>query len=171
MLTKHVFVAASLVSAVSAQAQPSTVPGATCTGTGPEVGITIQGLKDRRGLIIVELYPANDEDFLADDVKLLAAHKPFRRVERAVPGTGEVTTCIRAASPGRFALVVLHDRNADRRFALTVDGVGLGGNPRLRLARPRASEATISVPPTGIETTIRLNYWRGLGMRPVEGSR
>lgn len=157
--------------AAAAEQLPGT-SGASCGagGTGPEISVSIEGFKDRRGLVRVELYPANDVDFLADDAVLIAAHKPFRRIEQRVPSSGPVAVCIRASSAGPVALVVLHDRNADRRFAVLVDGVGFGGNPRLRWARPRAADAEIVVPSQGTRVRIDLNYWRGLGMRPAQVS-
>ena len=34
---------------------------------GPALLIVVHGLKDRDGILRAELYPANDQDFLADD--------------------------------------------------------------------------------------------------------
>src|SRR5689334_20217620 len=79
---------------------------------GPAFLVDVIGLKDRRGLLKLELYPANDEDFLEDDNILLNAGKTFRRVEIAVPPAGPVELCIRAPAAGLYALSLLHDRDA-----------------------------------------------------------
>lgn len=135
---------------------------------GPAFLVEVKGLKDRQGRLKLELYPANDADFLADDNVLVADGKPFRRVEAPVPA-GPVQLCIRAPAPGTYALSLLHDRDANRRFALSVDGVGFSGNPRLGWSKPRASaaSATVGIGPTRI--TIIVNYRRGLlSIGPME---
>lgn len=135
---------------------------------GPAFLVEVKGLKDRQGQLKLELYPANDADFLADDNVLVAAGKPFRRVEVPVP-TGPVQLCIRAPAPGTYALSLLHDRDANHRFALSVDGVGFSGNPRLGWAKPHASAASAAVGGAPTHITIIVNYRRGLlSIGPVE---
>jgi uncharacterized protein (DUF2141 family) len=129
---------------------------------GPAYLVEVMGLKDRKGRLKLELYPANDADFLADDNILVAAGKAFRRVEVDVPPSGPVQLCIRAPAPGAYALSLLHDRDANRRFALSVDGVGFAGNPRLGLAKPRAATASAVVGASPTHITILVNYRRGL---------
>lgn len=129
---------------------------------GPAFRIDVIGLKDRKGRIRVELYPANDRDFLADDNLLIAAGKAFARVERPVPQSGPVELCIRAPAPGTYALSLLHDRDGNRKFGLSTDGVGFPGDPRLGLGKPRAAQASAEVG-TGVRRlTVRMNYRRGL---------
>lgn len=133
--------------------------------TGPSFIIDVVGLKDRQGLLKVELYPANDDDFLADDNKLIAAGKVFRRVRIAVPKTGPVRMCIRAPSAGTWALSFLHDRDGDGRFnkSMNGDGVGFPGNPTsLGPFKPglKWGRAVAHNGPTPI--TVRLLYRNGL---------
>ncbi|MDO7835577.1 DUF2141 domain-containing protein [Sphingobium sp. HBC34] len=136
---------------------------------GPAYWVEVQGLKDRRGRLKLELYPANDVDFLADDNILVAAGKAFRRVEVPVPPAGPVELCIRAPAPGVYALSLLHDRDANRRFAVSVDGIGFAGNPRLGWAKPSAATASAPVGNDPAHIRIILNYRRGLlSVGPVE---
>ena len=79
--------------------------------SGPSFIVTATGLKDRGGTMKVELYPANDRDFLQDDNILINTGKAFRRVVIDVPSTGPVQLCIRAPGPGTWALSLLHDRD------------------------------------------------------------
>ncbi|HWI87042.1 MAG TPA: DUF2141 domain-containing protein [Sphingomonas sp.] len=145
-----------------------TAAGACLGGeAASEIRVNVDGLKDRRGALRLELYPDNDKDFLADDTVLLAAGKTFARVDRDVPPAGEVGLCIRAPGAGRYALSLLHDRNGDHRFEATVDGVGFAGNPRLGWSRPHASAASVIVGDRPVQITIRLNYLQGLSMRPI----
>ncbi|HEX7876606.1 MAG TPA: DUF2141 domain-containing protein [Sphingobium sp.] len=129
---------------------------------GPAYLVEVKGLKDRHGLLKLELYPASDADFLADDNVLVAAGKPFGRVEAPVPSAGPVQLCIRAPAPGVYALSLLHDRDANHKFALSVDGVGFAGNPRIGWSKPRAAAASAAVGPSPTRVTIIVNYRRGL---------
>ncbi|HEX8057155.1 MAG TPA: DUF2141 domain-containing protein [Novosphingobium sp.] len=129
---------------------------------GPALLVEIDGLKDRRGRIKLELYPANDDDFLQDDNLLVSAGKTFRRVEAPVPASGAVELCIRAPSPGTYALSVLHDRDSNRRFSLSIDGIGFGGNPKLGWSKPKAAAASVRVGPSPTPLRVVMNYRRGL---------
>ncbi|MEC3948688.1 DUF2141 domain-containing protein [Sphingobium sp. HWE2-09] len=124
--------------------------------------VDVTGLKDRKGRLKLELYPANDADFLADDNVLVAAGKAFARVETGVPATGPVSLCIRAPGPGTYALTVLHDRDSNRRFAVSTDGIGFAGNPRLGLSKPSAAAASAPVGEGPTHLSIRMNYRKGL---------
>jgi uncharacterized protein (DUF2141 family) len=153
---------------VNAQVSPSPRLG-TLEGhcrpneSGPAFILTIVGLKDRTGLMKVELYPANDDDFLNDDSILINEGKTFRRVEIPVPPVGNVQMCIRAPKAGAYGLSLLHDRDSNRKLGLSVDGVGFPGNPTsLGPSKPRIAigRAVVGNGPTPL--TIRLLYRRGL---------
>lgn len=67
--------------------------------SGPAFIVNVQGLKDRRGKLKLEVYPANNSDFLADDNILVSAGKTFRRVEDTIPASGPVELCVRVPPP------------------------------------------------------------------------
>lgn len=143
---------------------------------GPSFLLDIVGLKDRKGRLKAEVYPANDRDFLADDNILISQGKTFRRVEVPVPATGAVPAevavqlCVRLPAPGRYAVSVLHDRDGNRKFGLSVDGVGFGGNPKLGMSKPKAETATIDAGHGPTRHRIMMNYRRGLlSFGPVGG--
>lgn len=137
---------------------------------GPAFVVTLAGLKDRAGLARVELYPANDADFLADDNVLIGHGKVFRRAEIKVPQSGPVELCIRAPAPGAYALLVLHDRDGNRKFGLSVDGIGFPGDPRLGWSKPKAAQATARAGEGITHVTVRMNYRRGLlSFGPIRG--
>lgn len=137
---------------------------------GPSLIVEVIGLKDRRGWLKLELYPANDEDFLADDNVLLNAGKTFRRVETPVPRSGPVELCIRAPSSGAFAISLLHDRDGNRKFGLSVDGIAFGGNPKLGWSKPRAASASVRIGDGPTRTRLILNYRKGLAsFGPIGG--
>jgi uncharacterized protein (DUF2141 family) len=135
---------------------------------GPAFLVHVEGLKDRQGRLRAELYPPREGDFLADDNILVAAGKTFARVDMAPPASGPVILCIRVPGAGAYTLSLLHDRNANRKFDLSTDGIGFSGNPRLGWSKPSAASATIAAGAALTPITIRLNYRRGLGLRPLE---
>ena len=128
---------------------------------GPALIVTVNGLKDRRGWLRAELYPANDADFLADDNLLVMAGKTFRRVEVATPQSGPVQLCIRIPGPGTYGMSLLHDRNMDRKFNLTSDGTGFPGNPKLHRRQPTIEETHVTAGPGLTPVPITLNYLHG----------
>ena len=130
---------------------------------GPALMITVIGLKDRGGTIKAELYPANDTDFLADDNVLVSEGKTFRRVVIATPGSGSVQLCLRAPAAGSYGLSLLHDRDGNRKFSLSIDGIGLGGNPEsLGPTKPKIAVGRVSVASGVTPVTVRMMYRRGL---------
>jgi uncharacterized protein (DUF2141 family) len=153
---------------------PSTADLGTVEGrcrsneSGPSFLVDVEGLRDRSGKLKLEIYPANDADFLDDDNILVSAGKTFRRVEQPVPASGPVRLCVRLPSAGSYAVSLLHDRDGNRKFGWRVDGIGFAGNPKLGWSKPRAlrASATARSGPTRIE--IVMNYRRGLGMRPIQ---
>ena len=136
--------------------------------SGPAFLVSVEGLKDRRGLLKVEVYPDNDRDFLADDNKLIEQGKVFRRVEIATPQSGPVTLCVRVPGPGRYSVMVLHDRDANHKFGLSTDGVGFAGNPHLGWSKPHAAAASALAHDRPTPITIVMNYRHGLfSMAPI----
>ncbi|GEN99834.1 hypothetical protein NSE01_16670 [Novosphingobium sediminis] len=167
-MKRFVFLGGALALLVAAAPIPSTPDLGKAEGqcrpgeNGPAFLVDLIGLKDRAGRVKVEVYPANDADFLADDNVLVMAGKTFRRVEVAVPAEPTPRVCIRLPGPGTYAVTVLHDRNADRKFSLSHDGIGFSGNPRLGWSKPKANAVAVNA--GGSLTTLRvvMNYRTGL---------
>ena len=144
--------------------------GADCRAaeSGPAVNVSVVGLKDRRGKLILELYPDNDADFLQSDKILIAASKPFRRVPMTMPSTGPVSICVRAPDPGRYTLALLHDRDNNGKFGLSGDGVGFANNPKLGFRKPKAKAVALAIG-TGVRSiSIVMNYRQGIGVGPIK---
>lgn len=135
--------------------------------SGPAFLVHVNGLKDRGGKLKLEVYPANDTDFLADDNQLIAAGKTFRRVEVDTPKSGNPVLCVRVPAAGRYGVTVLHDRDSNRKFGWRVDGIGFASNPRLGLSKPKARVASAAAGNSPTRIDIVMNYQRGLGMRPL----
>lgn len=139
--------------------------------SGPAFLVDIAGLKDHTGKLKLEVYPANDEDFLADDNLLIMAGKTFRRVEVAVPAAPVPRLCVRLPGPGTYAVSVLHDRDGNRKFNWTRDGIGFSGNPRLGWSKPKARSAATQAGAGLTPLRIVMNYRNGLAsVGPIKGS-
>ena len=150
--------------AVPAQAQILGSDAAACSpGGGPAILAQIAGLKDRKGRIKLELYPAEEGDFLADDSVLLAAGKTFRRVWTTIPASGPVAVCIRVPRPGRYALFVTHDRDGKNKFNFFADGAGFPGPGKLGMSRPKLQRALVDVGPGTADRVVQMQYLHGLG--------
>jgi uncharacterized protein (DUF2141 family) len=137
-------------------------------GTAPAIRVAVEGLKDRRGELKLELYPDTEHDWLRDDRDLLREGKLFRRVRVPVPADGPVTLCIRVPGPGRYALFFTHNRDGRNKFSFWTDGAGLPGNARIGRARPKLEQGVVEVGGGTAGVTIRAQYLRGLsGFGPL----
>jgi uncharacterized protein (DUF2141 family) len=151
-----------LAAAAPAAAQDP-VDGSCAAGAGPRLYVNVTGLKDRSGRLKLELYPANETDFLRDDTNLKREGKPFRRVWSAAPAGDPVRLCIRAPSAGQWALLFTHDRDGKNKFNFWKDGAGFPSNQRLGRNRPKVRQALVNVPASGGQITVRAQYLKGLG--------
>jgi uncharacterized protein (DUF2141 family) len=169
---KRLVVAFATITAVAMPAHAQTIggdAGACSAGGGPAILANLGGLKDRKGMLKLELYPANDADFLADDTKLIAAGKVFRRIRFQIPASGPIEICMRVPRPGRYALLAVHDRDGKNKFNFFSDGAGFPSDARLGMSRPKLAQALIDVGPGVVSTAIRLQYLRGIsGFGPLK---
>lgn len=148
--------------------------GAPCRAgeTGPALMVEVVGLKDRVGMLKVEVYPGVEGDFLLPDYKLVMAGKTFRRIEGPVPAEPVPHVCIRVPAPGRYGVLVLHDRDSNHRFNWQHDGVGFSRNPRLGLSKPGASEVAFDAGGGVTPLRVVMNYRNGLlSFGPIAGKR
>ena len=166
---RRMMAVAAAMLAVPVQAQVLGSDAAACNpGGGPAILVETVGLKDRKGRVKLELYPANEADFLEDDSKLIAAGKTFRRVWTGIPAAGPVAICIRVPHPGRYALLVTHDRDGKNKFNFFSDGAGFPGEGKLGMSRPKVDRAIVDVGNATAERVVRMQYLRGLsGFAPI----
>jgi uncharacterized protein (DUF2141 family) len=168
-MMKAILATALLALPLPAAAQVAGSDAAACGGSGgPAIRANIIGLKDRTGRLKLELYPANQADFLRDDTLLVREGKVFRRVWAGTPASGDVSLCIRVPAAGRYALLFTHDRDGRNKFNFWRDGAGFPSNTKLGRSRPKLASAIIDVGRGVTTTTIRAQYLRGLsGFGPV----
>ncbi len=132
-------------------------------GEGPAIAVEVTGLKDRTGELKLELYPGEEADFLKDDHVLIAAGKIFRRVVVPTPPTGSPILCIRVPRPGRYALLLTHNRDGKNKFSVWTDGAGFVSTVKLGRSRPKVEQALVEVGAGVTTVRITVQYLRGLG--------
>ena len=158
--------------ALAANAQSAAILGphaedCAAGASGTSVLVTVTGFKDRAGNLRVELYPANDADFLAPGSRLRAEGKLFDRIDLPMPLSGDAAVCVALPATGEYAISVLHDRNANGKLNPFSDGYGFPNNPRLGLSKPKVALATFKANEGGNSLRIVLNYWTGFAARPL----
>ncbi len=173
LLTAALAGALTAIAPAPAAAQGSGILGedaSACTnGQGPAIRATITGLRDRSGRLKLELYPGNEDDFLKDDRDLRSEGKFFRRVWADTPESGSVVLCIKAPSPGSYALFFTHDRDGKNKFNFWRDGAGFAKPGNLGRSRPRLEQALVNVGSGVTNVTIRAQYLRGVaGFRTID---
>lgn len=147
---------------VFAQTPNEEMSGANCArANGPGFLVKAEGLKDRSGRVIAELYPANQGDFLRKKEGLLREGKLFRRVEAPVPSRGPVNLCIDAPKPGAYAVIFIHDRDGKSKFNIWKDGIGLPSGRALGAAAPRVSQATVIARSAIVAVPVQMQYMNG----------
>jgi uncharacterized protein (DUF2141 family) len=132
---------------------------------GPAALVRVYGFKDRDGLLRVQLYGADPEEFLEKGTKL-------KRIEVPVTPAGDMSVCVALPRRGEFAMYVLHDRNGNRKWDLSKDGFGFSGNPKLGMSKPDY-EDSMFVAGNGVTIVdVILNYRTGLfSVRPLVDRR
>jgi uncharacterized protein (DUF2141 family) len=113
--------------------------------------VKVVGLKDRRGMLRVELYPDTKEDFV---VNMLS------RVEIPTPGD-DPTVCIALPKPGRYAIVVHHDRNTNNKFDIFSDGFGFSNNPHIGFSVPKVDKVAFDAPAGTTKLEVDVRYMFG----------
>lgn len=128
---------------------------------GPSALVRIYGFKDRSGNLRVQVYNDDPGEFLASGKKL-------SRTEMPVTPEGDMSVCVPLPHLGTFALVVLHDRDANGKLSIWSDGVGFSNNPELRLGKPKLDQVTFTAREGVTLLDIVLNYRTGLfTVRPI----
>jgi uncharacterized protein (DUF2141 family) len=129
---------------------------------GPALDIEVEGLKDRTGMLVAELYPANEADFLDDAEDLVKRGKTFRRVAIPTSSVGAPRLCVIAPAAGTYALIVIHNRDGKDKFSISKDGVALPAARSIGRSRPKVQQAMIFVGKSPGSVAVRMQYLSGL---------
>ncbi len=143
---------------VAMVAQPSAAQAigpdaAACSGAGHGTAllVRIEGLKERAGLLRVSTYVASDAEWLVKG-------RTVRRIDIAVPATGEPEVCVALPKGGHYGVAVLHDRNGDHKVNIFKDGGGFSNNPKFGWSKPDAKAVEFAAGPGVTTIDIKLKY-------------
>ena len=119
-------------------------------GTGARALVNVLGLENVEGNIRVQIYSDDPEEFLESGKKLLRVDVPVDSLKMQV--------CITFPGAGTYAMVVMHDRNANGRADILTEGFGFSRNPKLLFSKPDHDEVAFSVSEGVTEMDVSLNY-------------
>ena len=126
----------------------------SCKGELNEVRIVITGIKDSAGLVVADMYPNREENFLRGKGRIkkvkFAARAPVTKF------------CMTTPEDGKFAIAIYQDRNANGEFdknglGLPAEPWGLSNNPKIRFKAPSAKQTVFDVSADGAKVKIDLN--------------
>ena len=123
-----------------------------CDAGVPQIRVTVKGVEGY-GILLVEVYGDDASNFLSRAGRL-------RRV-RVAAEDGPQTVCIGVPGAGTYAVASYHDQDADRKLdkkwnRLPKEPFALSNNPRLKLRKPRLSEAAFEAGDLGADIEITL---------------
>ena len=152
---------AGLMLGISAPAAVVGTDAPACAAGKPSLLVRVSGLKQASGTVKLALYGSNPAVYLKKEGRL-------RRIKVPVRGSGPLDVCIAVPKPGRYAVAVHHDLNAngdrDRH-----DGGGYSNNPRVSITnlRPSFAKTAVAVGRAPARIDVRLLYVRGLSVGPA----
>ena len=128
-----------------------------CTGPASAtwLNISVDGVRDARGLIAITVYADDAGRFLARNGSLYVVRVPAR--------AGATSACIFVPKPGTYAIAVYHDADANMRLnrsglGLPMEGFGFSNNPVTVVGLPTFASVRLSVPRANTSVRIRLRY-------------
>ncbi|NVJ96826.1 MAG: DUF2141 domain-containing protein [Alphaproteobacteria bacterium] len=143
------------VPAMAAKGQDATVDHDPQLCEAPASGrsyvrVSVSGFKDEEGNVRVQIYGPSKDDFLEKGKKLV-------RVDVKTEGDGQ-QICVPMPNPGRYTLVVMHDRNENGKADFFSEGFGFSNNPKLNLSPPDADEVVFDAPAGVLDMSVDLKY-------------
>jgi len=123
-----------------------------CDAAVPQIRVTVNGV-EAYGILTVEVYGDDTRNFLSKEGRL-------RRV-RVAAEDGPQTVCLGVPGAGTYAVASYHDQDGDRKLDrkwnfLPKEPFALSNDPKLRMRKPRHSEAAFEAGALGADIPLRL---------------
>jgi uncharacterized protein (DUF2141 family) len=148
---------AVLAVAITGQARGASIDTLPCHGQPSpyRVLVATEGVRSNHGYLVANLYGEDRRKWLADEGWLDVWRDPATR--------GEEILCFYLPRPGRYALVMFHDANANGvldqgPFGLPREGYGFSNNVRPFLSAPSLASAQFTAGAGDTRLSIRLRY-------------
>lgn len=154
-------VLASLAVSAGPAVSATRSPDRPCVAGEPSLTVTVDGFKTDSGMVRAQLYGPNPGDFLDKG-------KWAMRIEERRTRSGPMTFCFPVDRPGRYAVAVRHDANANGKSDWN-DGGGFTNNPRISLVdlKPAFSETAVQVASRPVRASVVMQYRQGLAIKPI----
>lgn len=115
----------------------------------------VEDLRNERGQLRVGVF---------DSAKGFPKRREGAVVWRSVPADAEERVVEIALPPGRYAVVVLHDEDADKKLdanwlGVPTEGYGVTNNPKPRMRAATFKEAAFDLAAEGAEKTVSIQYF------------
>lgn len=123
-----------------------------CDASIPQIRVTVNGAT-AIGILTVEVYGDDTRNFLSKEGRL-------RRV-RVAAEDGSQRVCVNVSGAGTYAVASYHDQNGDRKLGrkwnfLPKEPFALSNDPKLKLRKPRHSEAAFEAGALGADIEVNL---------------
>jgi len=125
-----------------------------CSGAGPAVKVTVNGIKEASGKIRVQSYNGTKADWLESGRWLARIEAPAK--------SGSMTFCVPVSSSGTYGIAVRHDVNGNGKTDITKDGGAMSNNPSisiLNLGKPSYKKTAFSVGTGVTAISIDMKYF------------
>ncbi|WP_308910223.1 DUF2141 domain-containing protein [Pseudokordiimonas caeni] len=120
---------------------------------GAVVRAEIHNIRSAEGNLRAQIYSNDKAEFLKKGKKLVRIEVPALE--------DDASMCVPLPAPGRYALVILHDRNANGKSDFFSEGFGFSNNPKLGLSAPDHEDVVFDAPPGETLVSIDLQYMFG----------
>ena len=123
-----------------------------CDPSIPQIRADVNGVEPY-GILLVEVYRDDPRNFLEKEARIARA--------RVAASTSPQTVCLNIDGPGTYAVASYHDQDGDRKLdkkwnRLPKEPFALSTNPRLKLRKPRFSEAAFEAGELGADIELQL---------------
>lgn len=113
------------------------------------IKVKVVGLGSEEGNLRVQAYSDNPDEFL---------EKGFKVMRLDIPASDDRDICVPMPRAGKYAIVLLHDRNANGSADIFTEGFGFSRNPSLGLSKPDHADVVTHIPEGVTSLKIELKY-------------
>lgn len=136
---------------------PAVAAPAGCLGDPSNTWLTvsIEGLRNGKGLVNVAVYPDDSRKFLAKGGTI--------KNNRFPASAPNMRACVFVPNTGVYAIAVYHDEDASRKLnrsgiGLPTEGYGFSNNPSTIAGLPSFRSVRLNVPKSGLTTHVKIKY-------------
>jgi uncharacterized protein (DUF2141 family) len=162
--TRRAVAALALAGLCAAGLALAATPGVAASGEGcigdtpTTIRVTVENVRNSKGLITAVLYDDNPKTFLKSGSRLDRIRVEARE--------GATELCLNAPATGRYAVALYHDENGNKEFdtdflGIPTEGYGFSQNPGFRFGKPDVEETVFAIETDPVALNISMLYLNG----------